>query len=148
MILNALVILTATLLGPADTPRGDVVKKELEKFQGTWKYVSMDVEGKQQPGEVVKFTLIIKGDQWTVWAGQKIVAQARIKLDPNRKPRTIDLTSTLDADKGRLIRGIYSLEGDRLTMCDRGADRGERPTTFVTRPGSGLVLVVLQHLKK
>jgi uncharacterized protein (TIGR03067 family) len=147
MIPNVLVVVAAGLLVTASDPVEDAGKKEVEKFQGTWKYVVFEVEGKQQPEEIAKFILVIKGDKWTVSAGDQIVAQTTMKLDPTKKPKRIDLTSTMDADKGRLVRGIYAWEGDKFTMCDRGADKGERPAEFGTKPNSGLVLVVLQRGK-
>jgi len=145
--MTPLVVLTVGLIVAADAHKDDAANKELEKFQGTWKYVSVEVEGKQQSEGFAKSTLVIKGNQWTVSEGDKIVAQNTIKLDPTKKLKRIDLTSTMDSDKGRRIRGIYTLEGDKFTMCDRGVDKGKRPAKFGTQPESGLVLVVLQRVK-
>ena len=146
MRLHALLVLAVGLLLAAAAPKEEAVKKEMAKFQGTWKFASMEVEGKKKPDkDINKYTVVLKGNQWTVSEGDKTAAQATFRLDPAKKPKTIDLTQTLP-DKGRLIRGIYSLEGDKLTFCDRGADKGDRPTEFATRPDSGLVLVVLKRV--
>ncbi len=145
-LLAALVAgLVLVVAAPADGGEQDAVKKEMAKFQGTWKFVSMEVEGKKSADEAInKYTVVFKGDQWTVSEGEKVAAQVTFKVDPTKKPKTVDL---VDAGKGRLIRGIYSLEGDKLTVCDRGSEKGDRPTEFATKPSSGLVLIVLERVK-
>jgi uncharacterized protein (TIGR03067 family) len=121
---------------------------DVRKLQGKWEFVSMEVEGSKKPAEdIEKYRIVLEGDQWTVFVGSDVVAQTTFELDPDRNPKRIDLVTASDTDAGRLIQGIYMLKGDEFTMCDRGAEKGERPTEFATRPHSGLVLVVLKRVK-
>ncbi len=118
---------------------------ERAKFQGNWRFVSMEVQGERKPDtEFSKYKVVFQGDQWTVSEGDRIAAQSFFRVDPTKTPKTIDI---VDIDKGRIIRGIYRLEGDRLTVCDRGAKKGGRPVEFATKPDSGFVLVVLNRVK-
>ena len=43
-------------------------------------------------------------------------------------------------------RGIYTLEGDRLTFCRSRVPGGERPTAFTAGPG--VVLIVYKRSGK
>lgn len=148
MKLQVLLVLGVGLLMAADDPKDDAVKKEMAKFQGTWKFISMEVKGQKKPNkDFTKYTVVLKGDQWTVAEGNKIAAKVTFKVDPTKQPKTIDL---IDVEKKRLIRGIYSMEGNLLTVCDRGSEEGERPTAFTTQrdsAGSGFVRFVLKRAK-
>ncbi len=141
---NMAFVLAVGLLLAADNPKEDGVKKEMAKFQGTWKFVSVEVDGNKTPYK--GFTVVLKGDQWTVCEGGRCAAKVTFKLDPTKKPKTIDLVD-LDVEKERLIRGIYSLEGDTLMVCyHRDPEKeGDRPTEFATKPDSGLVLFLLKR---
>ncbi len=119
-------------------------KEELEKFQGTWDFVSLEVNGEQKPDEDFKrYTVVFKGDQWIVFEGTNVAAQKTIQLNPAANPKCIDAYPP--PGTGPTIRGIYVLEGDTLTVCDRGEDNGGRPTEFRTEPNSGLVLFVYKR---
>src|SRR6516162_9782879 len=114
---NAALVLMVGLLIGADDPETGAIKKEMSKFQGTWSFVSMEVEGMKYPdNHVSMYTLVLTGDQWTFSDGKKSAAKLTFQLDPTKKPKTIDLVD-MDVDKKRYIRGIYSLEGDILTVC-------------------------------
>ena len=130
-------------------PQARCVKKEMAKFQGTWKFVSVKVDGMKMPDRAfTKATVVLKGDQWTVCEGKGCAAKLTVRLDPTKKPKTIDLVD-MDVEKERFIRGIYSLQGDTLTVCyHRDPEQeGDRPTEFATKPDSGFVLFVLKREK-
>ena len=126
---------------PGVPKKEDAIAKERTSFQGTWRFVSLERDQKPER-EFEKYTAVLKGDQWTVSEGDRIAAQTFFRPDPTRTPKTIDL---IDIENGRVIRGIYSLKGDTLTVCDRGEK--DRPTEFATKPDSGLVLFVLKRTK-
>ena len=126
-------------------PLEDVAEAERAKFQGNWRFVSIENQGERTPDTAFKKqSVVFKGDQWTVSEDHRIAAQTFFRVDPTKTPKTIDI---VDIDKGRITRGIYALKGDTLTICDRGAGRGGRPTEFSTKPGSGFVLIVLNRVK-
>src|SRR5262249_38306810 len=87
------------------------------------------------------------GDQWTVTRpdGDVAAVQAKIKLDPSKKPREIDLISK----GGRSMSGIYKLEGDTLTFCRPGPSKNaERPKEFKTADSPNEIIVWKRTVKK
>ncbi len=120
------------------------LNEEYTRIQGTWEFLSMEVEGGPKPeAEYKKYTVVFKGNVWTVLEGTNVKAETQFDLDPTSNPKTIDLYPS----DGRVLQGIYTLDGDRFTMCDRGSEKGNRPSRFATEPDSGLVLVTLRRVK-
>ncbi|MGD9721767.1 MAG: TIGR03067 domain-containing protein [Pirellulales bacterium] len=64
-----------------------------------------------------------------------------VKLDTSKSPKTIDLDVN-----GRVLHGIYQLDGDTLKMC-YNLTRDDRPTEFVSTPDSGLIVVIHKREK-
>ena len=67
--------------------------------------------------------------------------EGSLTLDATKQPKTIDLDVN-----GRVLKGIYELDGDSLKMCYNLNDEA-RPTEFVSKPDSGLIVVVHRREK-
>jgi uncharacterized protein (TIGR03067 family) len=149
-VLMAVVLIAAA--GPllaGDKPAEDAVRKELQKFEGTWRITSLEMEGMKLPDDQVKqmaARLIIQGDQFT-FKDPVSIHKGTFKVDPGKKPKQIDITFTEGPEKGKGIQGIYKLEGDTYTLCASIAGK-ERPVEFASKPGSGHVLEVLKREQK
>ena len=142
-----LAVLAVGVFFAADAPKDDATKKELEKFQGTWKFVSLEVDGNKLPEEGFKDArLVITGDKFTVSEG-RVLHKGVFKVDVSKKPKTIDVTFTEGPEKGNTVRGIYELEGDTYKVCMTDTLKA-RPTEFASKPGSGHVLEVLKREKR
>jgi len=119
-------------------------REELEKFQGSWEFVSLAVDGYPKPeGDFRKYTGAFRGNQWIVSEGTNIAAQTTIALDPTADPKEIDAFP--QPGKGQPLHGIYSMEGDKLTIWDRGEDNGDRPASFDEELNAGLVSIVFKR---
>jgi uncharacterized protein (TIGR03067 family) len=127
-------------------PNHDAIKKEMAKLQGTWTIVSHEANGQKTSEAEIKdiYSMVLKGDQWIASYWDRMVPHGTIRLDPTKNPKRVDY---FDTKRGRFAHGIYSVEGDTLTICDRKVERGERPKEFRTEPGSGLVLTVLKRTR-
>ncbi len=79
-------VFAATLALAADA-NDDAVKKELDKFNGTWKAVSVVHDGKEVPKEDLdKVTLTVKGNEYTFRHGD-VMVEGTHKLDPTKTPK-------------------------------------------------------------
>jgi uncharacterized protein (TIGR03067 family) len=120
-----------TVQGKAGKDAGEDV---LKKIQGTWKFVSQEVEGKPRPKqELAKQTITFDGDTWTVRRDGKVFQAGTHKFDPEKKPSQVDAAVTAGEDKGATMLGIYELKGDALKVCFDPKGK-ERPTDFTSKP--------------
>jgi uncharacterized protein (TIGR03067 family) len=113
---------------------------EARRLRGVWSYSLVEVEGVRQPDAPFEsHKLVISEDgRYSILQGRRIT-RGWMKVDPNQNPGHYDLEVSEGPAAGRSYRGIYQLAGDRLILCLplRGE---ERPTAFLTSPGSGLLL--------
>lgn len=108
-------------------------KSELE---GTWDLVYFERDGKEVKLQS-ETKSIFSGDKFVVKRGDQVIAGGTFKLDPSKKPKTLDATYTEGSDKGKTFKSIYQLDGDMLKFCRAGSPDEDRPTEFKTKPDSG-----------
>jgi RNA polymerase sigma factor (sigma-70 family) len=127
-----------------DTPKGDAAReaeeekeKEAAKLKGKWRAVAAETAGNVLPEATAKTNV------WDIADGKitrKLPANdpkggkeeevVPFRIDPTKKPAHIDLEVEVAGIKG-VMKGIYKLDGDELTVCLYGADGG-RPTEFTS----------------
>ena len=126
----------------------DEVKKELARFEGTWKWVSIEMEKMKLSADALEHPrLKLMGDKFSVTEENNATFGGTFKVDPSKKPKTIDVTFGDGPEKGKKALGIYELEGDTYKVITDPAGKS-RPTEFAVKPGSGHVLQVLKREKK
>jgi uncharacterized protein (TIGR03067 family) len=145
MLRHLLVVLLPFLAIVADAAP-DTVKKELEKFRGSWRYGSMEMEGTAMPQESLKDAkLVCDGDHFT-FSEPGMTHRGTFRIDPTKAPKTIDVVFTEGPNKGETLLGIYELEGDTYRVCLATPGK-ERPKALVSKANSGTVLEVLKRDK-
>lgn len=136
------------ILGAGLTLAGLLPAAAQTALQGHWIATSAETNGAASPG-VVGNRLSVAGERFEIKSkdGKALYAGA-LRTDPNAAPAAIDFAHTLGALRGKTWKGIYTLTGDRLTVCDNAADLTQgRPAAFATAPGSGYVLVTFARAK-
>lgn len=134
------VVLMAGLLVAADD---DAIKKELEKFTGTWIIVS--AEGGAGASDELKDALFIIADEKFTLKAKELELKGTIKADPTKKPKTVDMTLTDGPVQGKFL-GIYELEKDELKCCFGDVNSEDRPKNF--EKAEGHILLKLKREKK
>jgi uncharacterized protein (TIGR03067 family) len=132
-----------TVQGKAEKDAGEDV---LKKIQGTWKFVSQEVEGKPRTKEeLAKQTITFEGDKWTVRRDGKVIQAGTHKFDPDKKPAWVDAVVREGEGKGFTMLGIYELKGDALKVCFDPKGK-ERPTDFTSK--ASRMTAVVEREKK
>jgi|GEM_PF-3709332 len=133
-----LAVLSWICLSVGTVSAQDKPADDAQVLEGTWAVLYAKMGDKEVPAEVLKkLTVRFQGN--TVTIGE---AKATYTLDTRQKPKHIDMRS---ADG--LFRGIYHLDGKKLTLCWYKRDEQvPRPTDF-SRENSKYELVFLE-LKK
>ena len=104
-------------------------KTALKELEGTYKVVSAEKGGTAAPAELTDTgKVIIKGDELTITFGSDDKKAAKIKVGGDAKLKTIDLSPSDGAEKGKTFPGIYKLEKGELTLAF--TEKADRPKDF------------------
>ena len=117
-----------------------------KNLQGTWAATGALQDGNADPG-VVGHRLDFSGNRFQIHSRDgKALYAGTFRLDPGTSPAAIDFEHADGTLKGKTWKGIYTLDGDTLTICDNAAnlDKG-RPTAFGAKSGSGYVLISFER---
>jgi RNA polymerase sigma factor (sigma-70 family) len=112
-------------------------RREMLQLKGTWtsaQTATHSINGVPQPPKHFKMIWSIDRDKISTSNEDGFAEWTyRFTVDPERTPKTIDLTSI---NAGILLRGLYKIEGEVLTIC-YGL---ERPSSFTAGPAQFLVV--------
>ena len=152
--LPVLAIALTVSAAPQDTKQEPKDKKELDKLQGSWSVVGAEENKDDDEKDVkeAKETFVVKGGTMTYCRDGEVQVTMKIRLDPGKTPKAIDLEFTDGKEKGYKNHAIYQLDGDtlKLRMNDKfgGNSEDERPTEFSIAKGKEAILFVLKRAKK
>jgi uncharacterized protein (TIGR03067 family) len=110
------------------------------EFEGTWRLVSVESNGKALPLTAGHPRWAIRGDK-VQYGGEDL---ATLTADTASTPRTVDLKFVTPS---REFEGIYVLEGDTLKICLNTQADGvkERPLVFSTKGKESWRLLVFKR---
>jgi uncharacterized protein (TIGR03067 family) len=138
-------MLVATFVGVA-AAQDNASKKDLEKIQGVWQLVILEVDGKSQADDYIQKTkMTFKGETSSHPDPEGNVLETKFKLDASKKPAAIDFTPTQGPDAGKLHTGVYQLDGDTLKIVAVRPGK-DRPTEM--KKEGAFVYVELRRDKK
>jgi len=112
-------LILGTWLVPAFAQPAEEAQK---KLQGIWTATKAERDGKAAD-DVVGHRLSFTGKRFQIQSkDSKPLYAGTFRVDPSAKPAAIDFEHTDGASKGKAWKGIYTLDGDTLTICDNAAN--------------------------
>lgn len=135
----ALLLLPLVALLLAEPEKDAAFEKELAQFQGTWKPISMEMDGEfLTPEQIGKTRLTIKGEKFTFDTGRDS-HEGLYKIDPNHDPKHLDIVITRGDEKGKTYLVAYKFENGQMVQVME-VSNAKRPTKFTGKNGSGNLL--------
>src|SRR5262245_49013674 len=127
----------------ADTPA-----KEKEALQGTWRATEEEKAGEKRPDPSEK-SITFEKDAFTIKQKDRVRYKGTFKIDPSKKPKTIDLTlEEPDRLKGKVSLGVYEVKGDTLKWAFGDPDSTDRPKSVDTTKDTKFLLLTMEREKK
>jgi uncharacterized protein (TIGR03067 family) len=137
---------TVATAKPGDAEEANA--QEYRAFEGTWRFVAMQVGGKDLPAEQFKTSrLIFKGHDFTA-INHAGTTRGTFSVDTTKSPKAMDVTITDGSAKGAIFRNIYELKGDTYKLCGSMTSGKDRAKEFDSKPGSGYMVQVLEREKR
>ena len=153
-------LVAALLLVPPFSSDLGQKKGDVDLAQGTWVVVSVEADGKPLDKDELErikvWDLVISDNKVIVkippeQLNGKEAPTVTFKIDPTTKPKSVDF-QVQERGTEYNYKGIYSLEGDKLTVCvgvgEVAGKNSERPTDFATKENSKRGLAVFTRKVK
>jgi uncharacterized protein (TIGR03067 family) len=130
----------------ADDPLDQAVARDRALIEGTWRVVSLVINGDEAKKEDARKLLVVNGadGSWKLVVDGKEIARGTSQIDPAKLPKALDFTPTEGDAKGKLFLGIYELGEKKRTMCFAPTGK-ERPHEFSSAMGSGHILLTFER---
>ena len=119
------------------------VPKELAPFQGTWKVLKGELEGKPLPDNGTEMQVVFDGKKTIFRLGGKDAEKAEFTVDATKDPAEIDMIPT----KGGRSAGIYKFDKDGKLTVLYSMFSTTRPKSFDEKDQKGKFLFVLEKIK-
>jgi uncharacterized protein (TIGR03067 family) len=134
--LLALSLLVHPAWAQGDTPR----------IQGVWLAFAGEVEGKPLPEDAFlePQTIHFTDREYRIEVNGQLAEQGEYALSKGKSAWFIDFSVQKGPEAGRVHLGIAELKNNELKICINPGGVKERPDSFLTRPGSGRIILNLK----
>ena len=126
-------------IASAGDAKDDAIKNDRKQIEGTWKVVTIEVNGNKAPAEDARKLTVVNGSDgtWSLLSEGKPISKGTSTIDPTKKPKTIDFTQTEGDGKGNHYLGIYELSKN-LERCALPHRRRNGPPSFLLCPAASI----------
>jgi uncharacterized protein (TIGR03067 family) len=129
---------------------GDVAaKKEMERLQGTWATVAIEVDGQQRAEDKKVEKLTLTDNKWVLKIDVEIAQEGTFKIvETGDKFMKVDFIVTGGFKQGDTWISIMQVDGERMKWSGCYVSESKaRPKAFPTRDGDGYFLRTLKRDK-
>jgi uncharacterized protein (TIGR03067 family) len=139
------ILLSSTTLGQKPD---DASSAELKALVGKYRIEKVLLGGQDITEHLKEMKFEIKdGGKYTAQVGE-LVDDATFTVDPAKKPKEMDVKPTGGPQKGKLVKVIYKLDGDTLTMCYDHDKPENRQSKFESKEETTVLLINYKREKK
>jgi uncharacterized protein (TIGR03067 family) len=132
MVMSAAIVAGSTLGAQEKT-----AAKGVPALQGTWTVTAINGQSTADAGQ--NMTLTITGERYSQAVNGEVNERGTIKVDPTKKPMTIDFTISEGNDAGKPQAGLVEVTGDSMTMHLSQPGDATRPSSMAPQEGFFLV---------
>jgi uncharacterized protein (TIGR03067 family) len=124
----------------------DAIARDRRRIEGTWIAMALEINGnKAMEADARKLKVVIGADgSWNVASEGNEVSQGTSVINPLATPKSIDFTTTVGNDKGKLSLGIYEIGEGTLKFCVAPSEK-PRPTEFTSTLGNEQILLTFER---
>src|SRR5438105_11472871 len=100
LFVMAAFFLTSGLAG--DSAKEKAIKRDRQLYMGKWRVVALEINGNKSSEDDAKRITVVNGADgtWSVQVGDNEIAKGTSKIDPTKKPKTIDFTPSVGLEAG------------------------------------------------
>ena len=139
--LAAVVMLSAGVVAQ-EAPK-DAAAKALASVQGVWTVVTIGGQSLADGG--MDMSLTFTSDKYAQTMNGVVNERGTIKIDPGKKPMTMDLHIQEGDDAGKLQLAVFAVDAGTMTLHLNQPGATDRPADLAAR--EGYFLVVLKKVK-
>ena len=141
-------LVAATGVAFADDAKDEAIKKDRTLIEGTWRAVTLEVEGNKAKAEDAKKFTVVNGSDgtWSLRSDGMEICKGTSTIDPTKKLKTIDFTFTEGKAKGDKYLGIYELSQKTRKLCFAPPGK-DRPTDFTSTTSNQCFLITFEREK-
>jgi uncharacterized protein (TIGR03067 family) len=127
-----LCLLAALLALPSlgsDAPKEYDGAAEADDIRGTWRLTAIELDGRGRPLPFDEVMIYHAGNYTAEFENGRTIRRGNYRTDPAHTPPHLDWSPFHDG-KVQVLRMIYQIDGDTLTIAFRTDDQSRRPEGF------------------